>query len=152
MKLKTLNQLRLHLIRQLISKKQLKKHLKGKFAETILFYMVLLRRNIIPESFMINIKHLQYLLPETEIEVPSKPVRLGKFYTKSTRTKPRLLKIVLPSEIQFMMHFIKLIHHKKICVPGNLKISTDKTPRQQEYYHKLEAEPSRRTSNGKNNL
>lgn len=95
-------------------------------------------------------KVLQYLLPESEFEAPIKPLRLGKY--DNSRTTPRPLKIVLPSE--------SLVHHairkaytlKNLRDPGNVKISSDKTPKQQEYYRQLKDELARRTANGEDNL
>lgn len=93
---------------------------------------------------------LNHLLPEAEFESTPKPMRLGKLdVNKST---PRPIKITLPSE-SIAHELIHKAHRLKTFndIP-NVKVSLDKTPRQQEHYRNLKKELERRITAGENNL
>lgn len=91
---------------------------------------------------------IKCILPDTESTY--KPIRLGKF--DANRTKPRPIKITLSTtnnahDIIHNAH--KLKSQREL---NSVRVSLDKTPKQQEYYRKLKAELSKRTSDGENNL
>lgn len=92
---------------------------------------------------------LQHLLPETNFETVE-PIRLGKF--DASRSRPRPIKVVLPSENVVHDIIRKAPTLKNLRDPGNVKISFDKTRRQQEYYRQVKDELDTRTAAGEVNL
>lgn len=77
------------------------------------------------------------------LKLPLKAFRLGA----RKNDKPRPIKIILPSHADA----INVLKNKRNLKDG-LKVSSDSTPMQREYYHKIRAELNARTNNGEKDL
>lgn len=95
-------------------------------------------------------KVLNFVLPESGSDLSAKPIRLGKF--DAAKSNPRPLKITLPSEHAVLNIIRRAFKLKDLRDPKDIRISLDKTPRQQQYYRKLRDELSMRTAEGESNL
>lgn len=95
-------------------------------------------------------KVLSCVIPEVTFGNDLKPIRLGKF--DPTKKNPRPIKIVLPSETMAHNIIQKAYRLKNLQDPKNVRISLDKTVRQQQTYRRAKDELSTRIAGGEDNL
>lgn len=97
-----------------------------------------------------NVKNVLSFISETVSTDDISTYRIGKFNPSSDR--PRLLKVALGDQ-KSALHILKSSRKLKDCDAfKHLSISSDKTPKQMQYYRMLKLELDRRKAGGEENI